>query len=213
MKPSTEPFQRRRLAGALAALLLVGCAGQVRDTEPVPETVGEAEPAGPTAEERYAAALDLMQRNQVAEAQAAFEALTAERPDRSGPWTNLGLLHARAKRWPAARASLERAVSVKPDNAIAHNELGIVLRELREYPAAASAYRAAIAADPAYAAPHLNLGLLLDSHLNAPEDARVHYQRYLELEGGQDLRVRVWIAEIDRRLAPPETAPAAENAP
>jgi hypothetical protein len=40
MKPSTEPFQRRRLAGALAALLLVGCAGQVRDTEPVPETVG-----------------------------------------------------------------------------------------------------------------------------------------------------------------------------
>lgn len=203
MNHSTDSAARWWQTGALVALLLVGCAGQVREAAPVIETVGETAPAGPTPEERYAEAVDLMQRNQLAEAQAAFEALSVEVPDRSGPWTNLGLLHARAKRWPAAKAHLERAVQVHPGNAVAHNELGIVLRELRDYPAAAAAYRSAIEADARYAAPHLNLGLLLDSYLNDPAGARAHYQRYLELEGGKDLRVRVWIAEIDRRLAAP----------
>jgi tetratricopeptide (TPR) repeat protein len=216
MSPSTESAPRAALIGVFAALMLSACAGQVRDAAPdaEPETVGEAEPTGPTPEARYAEALDLMQRNQLGEAQAAFEALSAEVPEKSGPWTNLGLLHARAKRWPAARASFERAIRANPGNAIAHNELGIVLRELRDYPGAAAAYRAAIDADAGYAAPHLNLGLVLDSYLNEPERARQHYRRYLELDGGDDLRVRVWIAEIDRRLAPaaeptPSDAPAA----
>lgn len=213
MNRSTETTWRPALAATLAALLLSACAAQVRETAPEPGTVGEAEPVGLTPEARYVAALDLMQRNQLAEAQAAFEALSVEVPDRSGPWTNLGLLHARAKRWPAARSSLERAVSVNPGNAVAHNELGIVLRELRDYPGAAAAYRAAIEADASFAAPHLNLGLVLDSFLNQPESARLHYQRYLTLDGGQDLRVRVWIAEIDQRMAAPAVAPSGPVSP
>lgn len=216
MNPSTDLPRKHALVWALAALMLSACAGQVRDTAPPePETVGEAEPVGPSPEERYVAALDLMQRNQLSEAQAAFEALSAEVPERSGPWTNLGLLHARAKRWQAARSSFERAISANPDNAIAHNELGIVLRELRDYPGAAEAYRASIEADANYAPPHLNLGLVLDSYLNQPESARRHYQRYLTLDGGTDLRVRVWIAEIDQRMAPPaaESSPTASPTP
>lgn len=213
MNRSNKIAWRPAVVWALAALLLNACAAQVRETAAEPDTVGEAEPIGPTPEARYATALDLMQRNQLAEAQAAFEALSVEVPDRSGPWTNLGLLHARAKRWPAARSSFERAISVNPGNAVAHNELGIVLRELQDYSGAAAAYRAAIEADANYAAPHLNLGLVLDSFLDQPEGARRHYQRYLALDNGQDLRVRVWIAEIDQRMATPKVEPAPSGAP
>lgn len=200
MNPSTK-LLRVLLVGGLAFVLNACATGDRReDAASVDADVVEG-PTGPTPEARYEEALDLLRRNQFAPAQAGFESLAEEVPERSGPWTNLGILHARAKRLPEAQRALAAATKANPSNAVAHNQLGIALRELRDYSGARNAYETAIALQPTYAAAHLNLGLVLDSHLAEPERALTHYRRYLELEGGQDLRVYVWIAELERRMA------------
>lgn len=203
MNRSTDALRWLLLPGLM--LVLAGCAGLDRkDDSPEPDTSAEVpEPVvEKTPEERYADAVDLMRRNQLDEARAAFEALTVDAPEQSGPWTNLGLLHQRAKRPADARRAFETAVRLNPDNATAYNQLGMVLRETGQYPAARAAYESALTARPEFAEAHLNLGLLLDSHVpGARNEALDHYRRYLELQGGDDLRVLVWIAEIEQAQA------------
>lgn len=206
MNRSTDAW--RATTAALLALVLAACGtAPPKPTDPAPEPVEEGS-VGPSPEERYAAALDLLRRNQLGPAQEAFEALTRELPEKSGPWTNLGLIHYRNRRWPDARAALEAAVRANPRNAEAHNQLGMVLRELRDYPRARQAYEAALSVQPDLASAHLNLGLLMDMHLNAPQEALTHYRRYLALGNEDDLRVYVWIAEIERRGAAVATGEA-----
>lgn len=207
---------RPGLALLLASALLAGCAGRAKkpDTAPeaAPETPAEtAEPAPDKGdpEARFAAALELMKQNKSAEAIAAFQALSADFPDYSGPQTNLGILHAKAKRPNEAIAAFSRAIKLNPENAPAHNWLGILNRETGNYPAARAAYEKAIAIDPDYAAARLNLGLLLEDQIKDPEAALAQYREYLRITDGKDLRVLPWIAEIEARR-PKAEAPAAE---
>lgn len=205
-----------RLASALTvSLALSACAGLGRKdaTEASTEAPTEVEAeVVKTPEERYAEALALLQTNQFSEAQAAFEALTVEVPDQSGPWTNLGLIHQRAKRAAEARQAFANAVRINPDNATAQNQLGILLREAGDPAGARRAYEAALDARPDFAEAHLNLGLLLDNHIpGARAQALGHYREYQALTGGDDLRVLVWIADIEKAMA--ETAPVDTTAP
>lgn len=214
MKPSAKP-RLAALAALLAAMVLAGCAAPGGRQDTPDETIdpeGAVGDAGQTVEERYLEALDLMRRNQFDDARAAFEALAEDAPDASGPSTNLGILHLRAKRLPEARTALKRAVDINPDNAVAWNELGRTERQLDNAEAARDAYRQAIALDETLAEAHLNLGLVLDQPLNDAQGALTHYRRYLELSGGDDLRVLVWIAELEQQAdAATEAAEATES--
>lgn len=186
------------------ALLLASCAApgpKAEDDDQGTLVVNEGDAAEQTPEQRYAAALELMRSNQNDEAQAQLEALAEEVPDRSGPLTNLGILHARAKRWTESRKALQQAVKINPQNAVAWNELGRAERQLDNATAARDAFRQAIDRDPQLAAAHLNLGLVLDNPLGDATGAIDHYRQYLALNGGDDLRVLVWIAELERTLA------------
>jgi Tfp pilus assembly protein PilF len=203
MNRSTEHL---RLSLALAlGLALSACAGLDRKGTPEPTSDTETETAPEvvkTPEERYAEAVALLETNQFSDAQQAFEALSQEVPEKSGPWTNLGLIHQRANRKAEARQAFATAVRLNPDNATAQNQLGILLREGGDYAGARQAYEAALAARPDFAEAHLNLGLLLDNHLAGSDRAALeHYRRYLSLNGSEDLRVQVWIAEIEQALS------------
>lgn len=204
MNPSSKP----RFAGLalMAVLVLAGCAspGTRPDVPEEPTSSDESVIGGEglTVEARYLEALDLMQRNQFDDAQEAFESVAEEAPSASGPLTNLGILHLRAKRLPQAKNAFQQAVQINPKNAVAWHELGRTERQLNNATAARDAYLKAIALDDQLAEAHLNLGLVLDQPLNDAQGALTHYRRYLALSGNEDLRVLVWIAELERKIAP-----------
>lgn len=211
-------WRRWLLLAVLAAGLSAGCAGKPRKAvKPAvtPETTEET--AEPTADKgdakaRFAAALQLMKERKTKEAGEAFLSLAKDFPNYSGPLTNLGILYAKSNRRSEAIEAFSRAVAANPNNAAAANWMGVVHREAGDYVRAQKAYEQAIQIKPDFAAAHLNLGLLMEEHLKRPADALPHYRRYQELVGDKDLRVLVWIAEIEaRQPKPAEPATAAKE--
>lgn len=154
---------------------------------------------------RYKAALDLVKQNQLQEAETALVDIARDFPLLSGPQTQLGLLYLRSKRAQPAAQAFQRAVQANPQNAVAYNGLGMALRESRDYARSEQAYLRALTLNPNYGAANLNLGILYDAYLNRPQSALPYYRRYLQNGGQDDLRVSVWIAQIEK--APTATTP------
>ena len=159
------------------------------------------------ADARFKAALDLMKQNQPQEAETAFNDLAKDFPQFSGPFTDLGIVYAKSKRVQPAINAFTRAAIANPQNALAYNWLGILLRESKDYVRAEQAYKKALSINPDHAAANLNLGILYDVYMNRPQDALAYYKNYQRLGGQDDLRVLVWIAQIEKTL--PKEAPAA----
>jgi tetratricopeptide (TPR) repeat protein len=191
----------------LAASLLAACvsapaprpSSAIRAAAPaLPATQRAAQQVPADADQRFKAALTLMQEQQPQEAQQAFQALAQDFPALSGALTNLGILYAQARDRDAALLSFARAVEANPGNAAALNWLGVLYRESGDYARAEQAYRRALAARPDYAAAQLNLGILYDLYLRRPQDAVAAYRSYREA-GGQDLIVEAWIRDLEAR--------------
>lgn len=214
---------RKLLLATTVAFVLAGCAQKTakpeRPTKPTDSTATQpAEPAKPPADKgdpegRFTEALDLMKQKKTAEAEAAFMALTRDFPEFSGPQANLGILFAKSKRRDAAIAAFTRAATANGQNASAFNWLGILNREAGNFPRAKESYEKAIAVKPDYAAAHLNLGLLYEESLKQPAEAVTHYREYYRINGGKDLRVLPWIAEIEARQPKAEAAAPAKETP
>lgn len=177
-------------AGALL-LLLSGCAVS-------PDRPGHAPHAD---DRRFERAATAMQQGPQQDALELLDDLAADYPTLSGPWVNLGILHAAAGRDEDAEAAFRRAIEVSPRHPVAHAELGIVLRRQGRFVEADEAYRQALALDPDYALAWRNRGVLLDLYLGRPAEALACYERYLELVGGKDADEQVarWVAELRLR--------------
>jgi tetratricopeptide (TPR) repeat protein len=222
MKPSNKP-----LALALCVLLLSGCSLLHSKQTPKATPAGGALPgtSSPSAtkpvdkgdpDARFKAALDLM-KNQPQDAEAALTDLVKDFPQYSGPLTNLGLIYAKSKRLDLAASAFSKAVANNPQNAVAYNWQGMLYREAKDYGRAEQAYKHALSINGDYGNAQLNLGILYDVYLKRPADALPHYKEYQRISGGDDLRVLVWIADIekaqaDTRPATPAVAPAAAAA-
>ena len=226
MKPSSK-----HLALMLCAGLLGGCAMFSRET-PVPAPAptptpgpsatkplpGVATPAKPAPkpidkgdpDARFKAALELMKQNQPQDAEAALTDLVKDFPQFSGPLTDLGIIYAKSKRLDLAASAFAKAVDKNSQNATALNWQGMLYREARDYPRAEQAYKKSLAINNDYATAHLNLGILYDVYLKRPTDALPHYKDYQRLGGADDLRVLVWVAEIEKSQA---AAAAAQPVP
>ncbi|MGQ0697313.1 MAG: tetratricopeptide repeat protein [Panacagrimonas sp.] len=208
-------LMRRAALAVLVAGLIAGCAAKKPkpDTKPAASKPAAEAPAKPAAdkgdpEARFAEALELMRHKQSGPAEAAFIALIKDFPEFSGPQTNLGILLAKSNRRDVAIAAFTKAATANGENASAMNWLGILNREAGKFEQARQSYEKALAIRPDYAAAQLNLGLLLDEYMKRPADALPHYQEYLRISGGKDLRVLPWIAEIESRLPKPAETPA-----
>lgn len=178
--------------------------------KPAPKPIDKGDP-----DARFKAALELMKQNQPQDAEAALTDLVKDFPQYSGPLTDLGILYAKSKRLDLAASAFSKAVADNPQNAVALNWQGMLYREGRDYARAEQAYKKALDINPDYGAAHLNLGILYDAYLKRPADALPHYQAYQRLGGADDLRVLVWIADIQKMqaAATPPPAPAAAPAP
>lgn len=206
--PGRRPAIHRALSVGLitvfaAALLLAGCATTRHKTaaqEPEPTTASNQTQTTTTPSQDFSAALELMKNHQDQQAITAFQKLSQRTPKASGPFTNLGILHARAQHWDKAAQALHKAVALAPDNAVANNWLGIAQRHLGHYPQARSAYLKALSAKPDDANAHLNLGILYDQYLHQPANAIKEYQAYRKLQGSKspdkDLIVAAWIKAL-----------------
>ena len=146
-----------------------------------------------------------------AAARPILEKLVASEPTLAAPAIDLGILHAREKRWPEAEASLAEGIRRDPANAIAMNELAAVQREAGRFKDAEATYQRALAADPEHYRTHRNFAVLLDLYLWRPAEALQHFEAYLSKSGTADRQVSGWIAELKRRVG--DVAQTAEVQP
>lgn len=237
MKPSSDTAMimthKLKLSGAnallLGALLIAGCSSA--PTKPAPgasSPAGKAQPQAPgkvaakpapkpvdkgDPDARFKAALELMKQGQAQEAETALTDLVKDFPQYSGPLTELGMIYMKSKRMDLAAAAFARATADNPQNAIAYNWQGILFRESNNYVRAEQAYQRAVGADSNYANAHLNLGILYDVYLKRPDDALQQYKEYQRLGGADDLRVLVWVAELEKAKTNAQAAAPAPAAP
>lgn len=155
---------------------------------------------------RFRDAVAAAGRGDDAAAQAGFDAVAKDAPSLAGAPLNLGVLHARAGRWPEAEAALVEATKRNPQSPAAFSQLGLVYRELGKFGDAEQAYRRALDLDPNNGRAHRNLGVLLDLYLQQPAEALAHYETALSLQGGEDKQISAWIAELKQRVGGAKTA-------
>lgn len=184
-------------------------------TKPAPATPKPASTAATKGdpEQRFAEIMQLMQTGQMDQAEEALRKLSADFPEFGGPFTNLGIIYGKSGRRAAALPTLERAVRANPKNAVAQNWLGMMYREARDFVKAERAYLTALDLKPDYGYAHLNLGLLYDNYLQRRSDALLHFKAYQKFGGAEDLRVLVWIAEIEAAQKAATQPPAAPASP
>lgn len=175
-------------------------------------SVSDAPTETASLEERFNFAVELLEKRKYKDAESTLKALILEAPNRPGLHANLGLLYAKTKRNDDAIAELQTAVKLKPSMAVAQNALGVLHRKAKQYQQAETAYRAALASQPEYADAHRNMGILYAEFLNNPEQARTHYQRYLDLSDKDQTITKVWVAEITAKLQP-ATSSSPNNTP
>ena len=102
-------------------------------------------------------------------------------------WVTLGIIRFEAGDLPGAQAALAQAVYLDPANARGNNYLGVVMTRLGLYDAAEKYVARAIEEETDYAEAHFNLAVIyLQREPAAPELARRHYRRSLELGGAVD---------------------------
>ena len=176
--------------------------------KPVPKPVDKGDP-----DARFKAALDMLKQGQAPEAETALTSLIKDFPQFSGPLTELGMIYAKSKRFDLAASAFAKAAENNPQNAVAYNWQGILFREANNYSRAEQAYQNAIKADAKYANARLNLGILYDVYLKRPKDALEQYKEYQRLGGADDLRVLVWVADIEKASKPVEAPAPASSAP
>ncbi len=151
-------------------------------------------------EQQSTEARALMQTRDYAAATKLLQQLTRQYPQRSGPWTNLGISLAHLGQRENAITALRRATQSQRSNAVAWNWLGQQLRREGDIRGAEQAYLSALQARPDDASTHRNLAILYDVNFDRPTAALEHYRRYQELTGGESLIVEAWARATQDRL-------------
>jgi Tfp pilus assembly protein PilF len=149
----------------------------------------------------YEEALAMMESGHLEAAEEILLRLTKRYRRAAGPWLNLSIVYSQTGRHGQAETAVRRALKLDPRSAVAYNHLGILLRRDGSFEKADQAYAKAIRFDPEYGLAYLNRGVLADLYLQQPEQALAYFQRYQELDGGEDQQVRRWIIELERRVA------------
>jgi tetratricopeptide (TPR) repeat protein len=170
------------------------------------QVVTEQKPASPArlpepAQAQLRQVLSAMQTGDEAQAMPLLQGLVEAYPGLLSPWLNLGILRLRTGQLESADAALQQALRLDPENPVAQHQRAIVLRHQGRFKEALALYQALLAAHPDHALGHRNLGILYDLYLNQPQQALAHYRRYAAFSVDGQAESRVWIAELQRRIA------------
>lgn len=144
--------------------------------------------------------VQLLENGRTEEARLLFEGLRDVYPRMSIFHVNLGVTYKRLGLLPEAISSYQRALEIERDDAGIHYDLAIALREHGEFRKSEEAYKTALAISPDFMDAHYNLAVLYDLYLNEPAEAIRHYQRFLELGGGDPKEIQIWITALQKRM-------------
>ncbi len=180
-------------------LSLTGCAS-APPVAPPAQNAGKTTTTPTTAVEQeiiqYTTALNLLNVNQLDQAEVELKAITDKHPDLAGPWANLGLIYIKKNQLDKARQNLEKALEKNPKLAQANNLLGYIEYKLGNIIPAKQLFSKALANKEDYAVAHYNLALLYDIYLHDIPNAVIHYKRYLELIKNEDKATADWVNEL-----------------
>jgi len=163
------------------------------------------EPGGPLLQ--FKQGVQLLENGQNDEARHLFEKLRDTYPKMSVIYKDLGVTYKRLGLIPEAVASYQRALEIERGDAEVYYNLAIALREQGEFRKAEEAYKTALAISPDFMDAHYNLAVLYDLYLNEPNEAIRHYQRFLELGGGDPKEIQIWIAALQKRTDESKRSP------
>ncbi len=185
----------------LLVIMLAGCASAPREHAMVPgldatavvtETVIDVE-------NEFQAALQLMKAEDWHAAADRLAAITAAKPQFSGPWTNLGIARNNIGDMPGAEVAFKRAIEANAGQIMAYNELGVLYRRSGRLEEAAAVYSDGLKIDPNDEDIHWNLGILYDRYLPTPARALAHYERYQQLTQSEDVLLHSWISKLRKQ--------------
>ncbi len=160
-----------QVRGALAGCLLSGPSAGRPASDPT---------APPQFDQRYFAAVELIETQRNAEAESALRTILAENPQHAPSLRRLAwLCHLRGDNG-AAVGLLSRALEREPDNAEAHYNLGLVLAKLGRHAEAEASYRRGLALKPGAVDGHNNLGVLLEE-VGRYDEAEACYRQAIAL--------------------------------
>lgn len=158
-----------------------------------------SKPVPPEAVARFRSASDLMADERYRDARKAFEAITRDYPDLSGPWLKLGELAEIGERMERAEKSYRKALAINPQNVNAYLALALFQRRSGDFEEARDTYVSALELWKDFPEAHLNLAILYDLYMNQPALAQPHFEAYAFLTKGDDPQVADWLIEIRRR--------------
>ena len=150
----------------------------------------------PEIESTYRQSIELMQKKQWKQAEAALASFTEQYPQHAGPWLNLGIARMNLGEDEAAESAFRTAIDKNRENPVAYNKLGILYRHSGQLDKALDMYERALKASPDYPDTHWNIGILYDVYLSNAELALQHYIRYQQLTGSDDPKLQGWISTL-----------------
>jgi len=200
------------LTGILTLVLGTASAGCIRtpsmpsvpavSSQPAPQIRNDSsrpsEPDGSLLE--FKQGVHLLENGKNEEARLLFERLRNNYPKMGIVYMNLGVTYKRLGLLPEAIASYQRALEIERGDAEIYYNLAIALREEGEFRKSEAAYKTALIISPEFADAHYNLAVLYDLYLNDPGEAIRHYQRFLEVGGGDSKEIRIWISALQKRI-------------
>ena len=133
-----------------------------------------------TPEELLQEALGLHQAGRLAEAEARYRQLLAQRPRDHDALHYLGLLAYQRQQYESAAGLIASAIAERGDDAAAHSNFGNALAMLGRLAEAETAFRRAVALDPGFADAWFNLGNIQRERQRL-DDADAAYRRVIAL--------------------------------
>jgi tetratricopeptide (TPR) repeat protein len=154
--------------------------------------------ANPDLDALIAAAMAHHRAGRLTQAEEAYRAVLAVRPDHAGALHNLGVIVAESGRTDEAIALFDRAIAIEPAYALAHFNRANALRATGDVQGAAvEAYRQTVSLAPDHYDAHRALAFLWMAQ-GRRDRALDHFARTLELRRGAD---RIGIADTSLQYA------------
>ena len=201
-RPSPHGF-----AGLLVLLWLASACSTpgTRNAEPVAVwdengfTITEQVDAGSGVRGDFEDAMERIAQEDYAGGIALLEKVTAEAPNASAAYINLGIAYARSADLENAEARIRKALELNPRHPAAYNELGIVLRKLGRFEDARASYLEALALYPDFHFARRNLAILCDVYLSDLGCAVENYEIYTRAVP-DDAEAAMWVADLRSRV-------------